>query len=71
MDRDVAEKLMRHYLAAGAALNEATSVIGTLADAEEQRRLRRPLGEVMESIYLELMRPIIKEHPEVDPDRSP
>jgi hypothetical protein len=70
MDRGDAEKLMQHYLAAGAALNEATSLIDTLADAEEQRRLRRPLGEVMESIYLELMRPIIKEHPEVDPDRS-
>jgi hypothetical protein len=72
MDRSVAEKLMQHYLAAGgAALNEATSVIGTLADAEEQRRLRRPLGELMQSIYLELMRPIVKEHPELDPDRSP
>jgi hypothetical protein len=70
MNRSVAEKLLQHYLAAGAALNEATDVIGTLPDAEEQRRLRKPLGEVMQSISLELMRPIMREHPELDPDRS-
>jgi len=71
MDKKTAIDLMQLYLRACEPLNLAAKVIGGLPDEEEQKRLRRPLGEVGQSIYVELMRPIIREYPELDQDRVP
>jgi hypothetical protein len=48
-----AQKLMAVYQKLNASLNE----------------LRRRLGEVMQSVWLELMQPIVREHPDLDPDK--
>ena len=68
MDKSTANELTRLYLKAGEPLNEATEIIGKLSDAEEQRKLRRPIGELMSNLY-ELIRPIVREYPDLDPDR--
>jgi hypothetical protein len=70
MDKSTARELMRLYLKAGEPLNEATEIIGKLPDAEEQKRLRRPIGKLMSNVYIELIRPIVREYPDLDPDRS-
>jgi hypothetical protein len=69
LDRATAEKLMAIYSKLNAPLNEAAEVIGSIRDQEEQKRLRRPLGEVMQSVWLELMQPIVRQHPDLDPDK--
>ena len=69
LDRATAEKLMALYQLLNASLNEAAEVIGAIRDQEEQKRLRRPLGEVMQSVWLELMQPIVRQHPDLDPDK--
>jgi hypothetical protein len=69
LDRATAEKLMAIYSKLNAPLNEAAEVIGAIHDQEEQKRLRRPLGEVMQSVWLELMQPIVRQHPDLDPDK--
>ena len=69
MDRATAEKLMAIYQKLSEPLNEAAEVIGTLRDQEEQKRLRRPLGELMQAIWLDLMQPIVRQHPDLDPDK--
>jgi hypothetical protein len=69
MDRATAEKLMKVYQKLNGSLNEAAEIIAAMPDREEQKRLRRPLGEVMQSIWLELMRPIVHQHPDLDPDK--
>jgi hypothetical protein len=69
MDRAAAEKLMTLYQKLNGSLNEAAEIIAAIPDAEEQKRLRRSLGEVMQSIWLELMRPIVRQHPDLDPDK--
>jgi hypothetical protein len=49
-----AQKLMAVYQKLNASLNE----------------LRRRLGEVMQSVWLELMPPIVRQHPDLDPDKQ-
>jgi len=70
MDRTTAEKLMAIYQRLEMPLNEATAVIGTIPDQEEQRLLRRPLGDVMQAVWLELMLPIVRQYPHLDPDKK-
>ena len=68
MDKSTAKELIRLYLKAGEPLNEATEIIGKLSDADEQKRLRRPIGELFSNLY-EAMRPLVREYPDFDPDR--
>jgi len=70
MDRDTAEKLVAIYHRLENCLNEATALIGTIPDAEEQRRFRRPVGEMMQSAWVDLMLPIFREFPDLDPDET-
>jgi hypothetical protein len=60
---------MAIYHRLNAPLNEAAALIATLPDQEEQKRLRRPLGQVMQSVWIELMQPIVREYPHLDPDK--
>ena len=68
MDKSTAKELIRLYLMAGEPLNAATEIIGKLSDAEEQKRLRRPIGELFSNLY-EAIRPLVREYPDLDPDR--
>lgn len=70
MDRVAAAKLMAICQELAEQLNRATEVIGDIADEGEQRRLRRPVGEMMQAVAVELMAPIIREHPDFDPDKK-
>lgn len=70
MDRDTAEKLVAICHRLNDCLNEATALIGTIPDVEEQRRFRRPLGEMMQSVWVDLTLPIFREFPDFDPDRT-
>jgi hypothetical protein len=60
---------MTVYRKLNGSLNEAAEIIAAIPDRELQKRLRRPLGEVMQSVWLELMQPIVREHPDLDPDK--
>jgi len=69
MDHSTAEKLMSLYQELGGPLNRASELIDKIPDAEEQRRLRRPLGEMMARIWTDLELPIVQEFPDLDPDK--
>jgi hypothetical protein len=60
---------MAIYQRLNAPLNEAAETIGTIRDQEEQKRLRRPLGDVMQSVWIDLMQPIVRQYPDLDPDK--
>ena len=70
MDRIIAEKLMEQYHRLNDPLNQATEIISTISDKDEQKRLRRPIGEMMVSLWTDLMSPIAKEYPDLDPDKQ-
>jgi hypothetical protein len=46
---------MEQLVALGSHLNELTTLVAAIPDAEEQRRLRKPIGEIMSLIYTDLM----------------
>jgi len=61
---------MKELLAMGQPLNSAAQLIDQIASEDERRQFRRGLGEVMNQIYIDLMRPIIRQYPDLDPDKE-
>jgi hypothetical protein len=70
MERTAAERLMRIYAGIGNLLNEATEVVGTLPDQDEQKLHRRAIGTMMGDLWLGLQLPIVREHHDLDPDKK-
>ena len=68
MDYDAAEKLMRCYMNINGALNDATQITNSIQDIEERHYIRRILSNIGQDVFLELMRPITKKYPDLDPD---
>jgi hypothetical protein len=64
MNRDVAAQLIKLCVEMG-----ATKVVGSIQDAEEQKLMRRPIGELGADVYTKLMRPVIRQYPDLDPDK--
>lgn len=70
MDRNVAELLMKSLLALGKPLNDATVAADQIIDEDERKNFLKILGRFMGNIYTELMIPIIRQYPDLDPDKS-
>jgi hypothetical protein len=66
MTRAAAEKVMHELLVAGASLNEAVRVVQTEAP-DLFPEFRKHTGEVMGAIYLDLMKPVVRDYPDFDP----
>lgn len=69
MDRDVAELLMRSLVALGEPLNSIAEIVERVADEGDRATLRRGVAEVMARVYTDLQLPIIRQYPDLDPDR--
>jgi hypothetical protein len=69
MDNATAEKLMAIYHRLNEVLNEAEPLIRAMPDQSERTAHLGALGTMMQDVWLELMAPIVREHPELDPDR--
>ena len=54
----------------GEALNDLAADIEKIKDLEEKKKYRRGVGELMGRSYTDIMRPIIKEYPDLDPDKD-
>lgn len=68
MDRQLAAEVMDQLLAFSAPFNVLTEISLRLP-VEEGQQMRRLLGSAMLDI-IELMRPIIQEYPDLDPDKE-
>ena len=66
MTRAAAEKVIQGLLAASASLNEAVLVIQMEAP-DLFPKFRKHSGEVMGAIYLDLMKPVVRDYPDLDP----
>lgn len=71
MDKKIAELLMKDLLALSEPLNSATTLTDQISNKDEQAALRRGIGELMGRIYTDLIIPIIKQYPDLDPDKTP
>jgi len=66
MTRAAAEKVIQGLLAASGALNETVRLVQAEAPDTFQD-YRNRTAEVMAAIYLDLMKPIVKDYPDLDP----
>ena len=69
MDKTLAKSLIDQFLALSEPLNTATELTEKIADTQERETVRRGLGNIMGLVYTDLMRPIIEQFPELDPDK--
>jgi len=67
MDHATAQKLMAVYDRLGQLINEADDIVRTLPEAERGAHLRS-LAVVIQHLWTDLQRPIVREHPDLDPD---
>ena len=70
MDRSNAEDLMVALTRIGEVLNDADHVVSDLPNGPEKERCRKGLGDLMGTLWLDLMRPIVHEYPHLDPDKD-
>ena len=70
MKRIVAEKIIQEMMDIGERLNIATSLVEEIENKDECKNFKIPIGNIMGLIYTEIMIPIIKQHPDLDPDRA-
>jgi hypothetical protein len=69
MERSTAEQLMELLLALDDPLNKATELTKEIADPAEQKAVRRGIGEITTLAYTNLIRPIVRQFPDLDPDK--
>lgn len=70
MDRKIAEKLMVEIESLNQVTNRQAHLIELISDENERKIFRRAIGTVMIDAYDKLMRPVIRQFPELDPDRE-
>jgi len=68
MHKDVAEQLMDKLHQLGALLNQMADLVEPIDDPAERRMLLTGLGELMGRSFTDVMLPIIRQYPELDPD---
>lgn len=67
--RVAAEQKMALLMEMNRHIGALTEQITQLPDIDEQKRLRRPLGDLLALVNHDLMRPIIRSYPDLDPDK--
>ena len=70
MQKETAKLLMECLLSFDAPLNKMTELINTLDTEEEIKEFRKAIGKIGLKIYSDLMMPIIRQHPELDPEKD-
>lgn len=69
MEREIAEKLMKVLEEFSEPFNRATELIAEISSQEEQRALRRGLAQSITTLDTQVMIPIIRQYPDLDPDK--
>jgi len=67
MDRDTVPRLMDQVVLCHKAIDEAENIAREIADPKQRDQTRKALAEASGHIYAEIMMPLIREYPELDP----
>jgi len=70
MTRAAAEKVIQGLLTASGALNDTLRLVKAEVPETEFQAYRKRTGEVMAAIYLDLMKPIVRDYPDLDTGRE-
>lgn len=69
MNYIVAKDLMEKIMELNTSVNEVILKIDKI-DKEERKHYDTAIADIMGTIYIELMIPIIREYPDLDPDKD-
>jgi hypothetical protein len=69
MDKDLAGRMIKAVLSLKDPLNGLAAVIEEIPDETEKPAFRRHWATLAAGLY-DLMVPIVREHPDLDPDRG-
>lgn len=68
MNKELAADLIADLLALDASMNSVVERIELIDDRDEHNALKQAIYKVIGDVYCELMRPIIRQYPDLDPD---
>jgi hypothetical protein len=69
MDKDMASRMLKAVVALEARLGELDILVSQLNDEKERDDYGRALGDVIGTISEKFVRRIVRQYPELDPDR--
>ncbi len=70
MDKNLAELLMKKLHALDEPFDDVMDIIEQIPDEEEMNRLRFEMLDLSSRFYTRLMVPILRQYPELDPDKE-
>ena len=68
MRKDLAEHVSRELLACSGKLDRSVAVIDGAVDQELFQRYRRLVGQIMGVLYIEILRDIFAQYPDLEPE---
>jgi hypothetical protein len=68
MDQETAKKLIGLMLDCSKKLDDAIVLMTESASGDDAMKLRRAAGKIMGHIFLEILDPVYREHPELEPE---
>ena len=69
MEKTVAGRLMEVALSTGNEIGKLDSIVSELENGREKQELVRALGNIMSVLTRDVVFRIVRDHPELDPDR--
>jgi hypothetical protein len=69
MEKAVAGRMMEAALATGNEIGKLDSIVSELENGREKEELVRALGNIMSVLTRDVVFRIVRDHPELDPDR--
>ncbi|MBL9036342.1 MAG: hypothetical protein JNN33_16380 [Rhodospirillaceae bacterium] len=69
MDRETGERIIKTLQAMTPAIDELDTLSHRIMDQEERRAYRRKLAELLSLVGYDLLMPVVKQFPDLDPDR--
>lgn len=68
MRRELAEEIVRALLSASGKLDESVAALQGAVDEQTFLRYRGLVGQVMGLVYIEILRDLFRQYPDLEPD---
>ena len=68
MDKELAEETIRDLLSCSGKLDQSVAVLEGAVDEESYIRYRQLVGQIMGLLYIEVLRELFAQYPELEPE---
>lgn len=69
MDKKLASEIINSAMELGAVCNKIEPLLRRITEDDERKEFLRCLGKIMGDVNINMILPIIKKYPELDPDK--